>query len=638
MMNVAGCRAQGEGPSRVPEQSEEEDTFLCEDIASASKRSIAFLGSTDALGRKIVPLSSLNAARKVGIFYFLWTGEHGSTGAYSDGHTLDISRLSESELRSASDIGRHHYWNEPLYGYYRSDDAWVFRKHLELLTFAGVDYLVFDYTNSDYEAAEGRPINYYKDVTDVLFPVALEMIEQGWDIPKFVFMLNRSAEHTVRCLYEDYYTVKEYDRLWFRAADGIDSDENTDGKPWLICGDTTYLDASIKEKFHIRQTQWPNEKASADGEWDYEYKENGFPWMSWERVKNGARKQYCHNGILSVSIAQHINGAFSDAVFLENGYNLNYGRGWSSADNGGYGCNSKDRVAYGTNFQEQWDYAIAEAQKGNVNNVFVTGWNEWVAQKQPAGNGRTDSYFVDLYNDEFSRDAEMSAGPLGDNYYLQLVQNIRTFKGIPASSAATRLAQKSIDIDGDLSQWESISGFADFLGETIPREHASSNASLPAYKETSGRNDIAGIRAVYDAQNITFLIACAQNVTEHEPGDRTWMNLLLSTKDSGGWNGFEYVVNRQVADGVGLVEKLGEDGEGKEVCGQAELRRAGKYLLVQIPRAAIGAEGEFTLRFKVCDHVTGYTDILNYYVQGDSAPIGRFYYTVSGQAHNAIKR
>ena len=246
-------------------------------------------------------------------------------------------------------------------------------------------------------------------------------------------------------VHEDNAMTKNYhlillakDDLGFQGISKAVTDSNrrinTDGKPWLICGDTTYLDASIKEKFHIRQTQWPNEKASADGEWDYEYKENGFPWMSWERVKNGARKQYCHNGILSVSIAQHINGAFSDAVFLENGYNLNYGRGWSSADNGGYGCNSKDRVAYGTNFQEQWDYAIAEAQKGNVNNVFVTGWNEWVAQKQPAGNGRTDSYFVDLYNDEFSRDAEMSAGPLGDNYYLQLVQNIRTFKGIPASS------------------------------------------------------------------------------------------------------------------------------------------------------------------------------------------------------------
>lgn len=635
MLSFTGCQVQNKGQEEKPEQGGEADEVLCEDIESAAGRAAAFLGATDALGRKITPLASFNASRKVGIFYFLWTGEHESTGSRSDGHTLDISRLPEAELRSASDIGRHHYWGEPLYGYYRSDDEWVFRKHLELLTLAGVDYLVFDYTNSDYDAAAGKPVNYYKDVTDALFPTAVEMVEQGWNIPKFVFMLNKTSDKTVKCLYEDYYTVKEYEPLWFRAADGLGQELNREGKPWVICGDTTYLDPAIRDKFYIRQTQWPNEAASSDGIWDYQYKENGFPWMSWERVKNGTRKQYCHNGIMSVSIAQHVNGAFSDSVLLENGYDLNYGRGFSSADNGGYGSNNKERVAYGTNFQEQWDYAIAEAQKGNVNNVFVTGWNEWVAQKQPAGNGRPDSYFVDLYNDEFSRDAEMSAGPLGDNYYMQLVRNIRTFKGIPASSAATELIQKQIDIDGGLSQWEGIAGFADFRGDTAPRDHASSNDALPKYKERSGRNDIVHVRAVYDAENITFLITCAKDITDYESGDKTWMNILLAA-DEGSWNGYRYAVNRKVGEAVGSIEKLGEDGEGQELCGWADIRVNGKYLTVQIPRSAVGMEGDFTLQFKVCDHVTGYTDILNYYIEGDCAPIGRFNYTVSGKAN--VKR
>ncbi|MFQ7078240.1 MAG: hypothetical protein ACLRSW_10065 [Christensenellaceae bacterium] len=52
---------------------------------------------------------------------------------------------------------------------------------------------------------------------------------------------------------------------------------------------------------------------------------------------------------------------------------------------------------------------------------------------------------------------------------------------------------------------------------------------------------------------------------------------------------------------------------------------------MQIPRAAVGAAADgFTLRFKVSDHVVEYKDILNYYVQGDAAPIGRFNYTVKG--------
>lgn len=463
----------------IPEKDPE-----TEDIAMSSLKTLRSLSGTDALGREVTPVASLSESRQVGMFYFLWTGEHGSTGASKDGHILDISKLNVSEIKSSSDIGRHHYWDEPLYGYYRSDDPWVFRKHLELFALAGVDYLVFDYTNS-WGSDTQRPNNYYKDVTDILFPVALEMQNQGWDIPKFAFMLNNTSDKTVKWLYNDYYTKEEYNGLWYRATDGLARDKNVEGKPWVVCGDSVEnLEENIKDKFYIKRTQWPNEKPSSDKTWDYEYKDDGFPWMSWERTKDGARKQYSHNGIMSVSIAQHVSGAFSDSVLIENNYNAVYGRGWSSLDNNGYGGNNKERVAAGSNFQEQWDYAVGEARKGNVNNIFVTGWNEWVAQKQPAGNGRKTSYFVDLYDDEFSRDAEMSRGPLGDNFYMQLTENIRAFKGVPAASKSLAMQKKSIDLNGSLGQWDGVSGFEDFKGDTAVRNHASSNTSLPAYTET----------------------------------------------------------------------------------------------------------------------------------------------------------
>ena len=622
-----------EGPALGPLQGTVSDN----DVETAGMKAIYGLAGTDALGRTVSPVASFSSTRKVGIFYFLWTGEHGSTGAREDGHTLDISELPEEEIRSGSDIGRHHYWNEPLYGYYRSDDPWVFRKHLELLTLAGVDYLVFDYTNSNYKTVTDEtgthdvPVNYYKSVTDALFPVALEMQAQGWNIPKFLFMLNNVSHKTLKFLYDDYYTVAAYDSLWYRAADGLEGDKNAEGKPWVICGDVSALDAAVRDAFYIKKTQWPNEAASTDGVWDYKYKDDGFPWMSWERVKDGKRKQYSHNGIMSVSIAQHVSGAFSDAVLQPNQYNAVYGRGWASGDNGGFGANSKDRVAGGSNFQEQWDYAIEEARKGNVNNVFVTGWNEWVAQKQPQGNGRVSSYFVDLYNDEFSRDAEMSKGPLGDNYYMQLVENIRKFKGVPAASAAYKMTKRVLHDAGDLSEWEGVAGFGDFGGDTAVRDHASSNASLPKYQDKTGRNDILNVRAVYDDEAVTFLVTCADDITPYEAGDKTWMNLFLSTEEEGGWNGFQYVVNRSVAGTSSEILRLGADGEGQESVGTAKVRAEGRYMVVVVPRAALGLDKEkFTLAFKVSDHVVGYADILNYYVQGDSAPIGRFSFKVSG--------
>ena len=629
ILGAAGCaqpRPDSPETSIPPESStdpEPEETV----VVPAKTKSITSLSATDALGRSFSPVSSLIEERQVGIFYFLWIGEHNSTGASSDGRTLDISKMSVDELKSGSDVGRHHYWGEPLYGYYRSDDPWVFGKHLELLTLAGVDYLVFDYTNSNYDS--GKVVNYYKDVTDQIFPVALKMQAEGWDIPKFVFMLNASADKTVKQLYEDYYQNPDYDSLWYRAPDGLSENKNPEGKPWVICGDAVqFLEADIRDYFHIKQTQWPNEAPSTDGVWDFKYKDNGFPWMSWERTKNGTRKQYSHDGIMSVSISQHLSGAFSDPV-LQGGYNSCYGRGWSSLDNNGSGGNSKERVAAGTNFQEQWDYALSQARAGKVNNIFVTGWNEWVAQKQPAGNGRPNSYFVDLYDAEFSRDAEMTAGELGDNFYLQLCRNIRAFKGLPAASSSLRLARKTIDLEGGLGQWEEVQAFADPEGDTAARDHASSNASLPALVNDTGRNDIVQTQVVRDGKNLTFLITCAGEITPYEAGDKTWMNLFLGV-GAGGWNNFQFVVNRTVNGNTALIERLNGEGEAVSTAGKAEIRVSGNHLIVQIPLKALGVSDDFTLTFKVSDHVTDYADILSYYVDGDSAPIGRLSYTAKG--------
>ena len=29
-------------------------------------------------------------------------------------------------------VGSHHFWGEPLFGYYTSDDEWVMRKHIQI--------------------------------------------------------------------------------------------------------------------------------------------------------------------------------------------------------------------------------------------------------------------------------------------------------------------------------------------------------------------------------------------------------------------------------------------------------------------------------------------------------------------------
>ena len=83
--------------------------------------------------------------RKVGIFYFMW---HKGTGELMD-HSLAYATGGIEEFEKVMQQGRlgfSHYWAEPYFGYYCSDDEWVIRKHIYQLANAGVDFIFFDVT------------------------------------------------------------------------------------------------------------------------------------------------------------------------------------------------------------------------------------------------------------------------------------------------------------------------------------------------------------------------------------------------------------------------------------------------------------------------------------------------------------
>jgi hypothetical protein len=87
----------------------------------------------------------------VGLFYFLWHGEHGDSGAFDLQKIIDkvgIDKANNTDCGLYGGAGQMHWFAEPLYGYYYANDAWVLRKHAELLTMANVDFLFFDVTNA----------------------------------------------------------------------------------------------------------------------------------------------------------------------------------------------------------------------------------------------------------------------------------------------------------------------------------------------------------------------------------------------------------------------------------------------------------------------------------------------------------
>ena len=105
----------------------------------------------DEYGRTVPAAAGKKDKRDVGIFYFLWLGQPQSSDIYDVSkiiaeHGQDI--VFHEEGGKISPNGQAHWWAEPLYGYYRSDDPWVLRRHIQLLADAGVDFLIFDTTNA----------------------------------------------------------------------------------------------------------------------------------------------------------------------------------------------------------------------------------------------------------------------------------------------------------------------------------------------------------------------------------------------------------------------------------------------------------------------------------------------------------
>jgi len=223
-------------------------------------------------------------------------------------------------------------------------------------------------------------------------------------------------------------------------------------------------------------------------------------------------------------------------------------------------------------------------------------------------------------------------GGYGDDYYMQLIRKIREYKGIAGETKT--FSPLAINIKGRLAQWEAAAAvYQDFVGSSSARscKDAASQTTqwltLPA-----ARNDLAEIRVANDADNLYFLIAADKPITAHTAGDVAWMNLLINVEGDEGasFEGFQYIINRDPGKNTTSVERS-DGGYNFTNIGTAACVLSGKYLQISVPRELLGIkDGGFTITFKAADNVAKPDDILEYYVSGDSAPIGRLAYTYSG--------
>lgn len=553
------------------------------------------LCATDDLGRVISPKGEKDEKKYVGIWYSLWEGQHQSLQYEINNIQLLLDEGNVSKLNDLSDAGQFYYWGKPLYGYYNMQDPWVLTRHIELFTMAGIDFLCIDATNQ-FD---------YLDVGETLLGLLKKFKEQGFNVPKVMFYTNTMSGTTVDKIYKDYYKSGEWDDLWFAP----------NGRPMIVgytenngyASDMTkfnnqkdYVSDKMRIYFDLKESQWPNGEMNV---------EEGFPWMSWKCP------QVNHSGYMAVPVAQHGHGSATSVSRMSpecsRGYNNYTGKvegDWKE----------------GLSFQNMWDNAIAN--KDDVHTVLMCSWNEWMAQKQP-GTGE----FVDVYNHEYSRDIEMMEGGYNDNYYLQMMKNLREFSfNGKKPTATTKVTIGSAEID--LTAWNKVTRtYRDFNGDALKRDFKDATGK-GKYTDDSNRNDIVNVKVAYDDENVYFLIETSTDITEYNGTDRNWMNVFVSTgKSDKAFYGFDYLINATPdGNGVTSVEKSTGDYNWQTV-GGARYVIEGNKMQITVSRALLGLNGKkVSFNFKVADNVTEYDDIMDYYVTGDSAPMGRLAYAYGG--------
>lgn len=567
--------------------------------------------ATDALNRKVREYPDAGDKKDKYVAMFYWTWHQGK-----DDTTTTVKNITEIVRKYPEAMKDYHhpawgkarpgffYWEQPLLGYYKTTDPWVLRKHAEMLADAKVDVVFFDCTNGSLTWVESY---------EALMKTWDQAQKEGVNVPKIAFMLPFGpAPHSLvslRQLYRDVYKPGRYKNLWF----------NWKGKPGIMAYPDNLTDSEEDRAIADFFTFRPGQPDYVDGpkrKDHWAWLEN-YPQKGYVPQQDGTFEQ------VAVGVAQN---AAPETKGHCSAFNLPGSQGRDFSFRNGFDPRV-DGYLYGWNFQEQWDRAF----EIDPELVFVTGWNEYIAGQWLPEHGWTgDPFsFVDQFDWKRSRDIEPNKGwgDKGDVYYLQLVDNVRKFKGMTPPEEAS--APKNIKI-GKPNQWDDVTpAYNHYKGNTFHRDHVGRNNTY--YTNHTGRNDITKAKVARDRQSIFFYVESAEKLSSRK--DPNWMILFIDIDrdKSTGWNGYDYILNRQspTAKKVIVEKNIGNRWEWKEVNREPYVVD-GNRLEIKIDRETLGMkEKTLNFEFKWNDNMQENGNIMDFYVNGDTAPGGRFNFVYS---------
>ena len=596
------------------------DDFHKCDYKPTSDKSVRDLNTseweaTDMLGRHIASVEDTRGKKdkKVGIFYWSWRDAHKNRRPVNVTDILSKYPAAEYDMNHPAwgEEPVQAHWNEPLYGYYLNSDDYVIRKHAVMLSNAGVDFIIFDCTNGNL---------LWKDAYEPILEGLHKAREEGINVPKVAFMLNFCAmeftEEMLRVLYQDLYRPGKYSDLWFMI----------DGKPMImaypesipevgVCDVDTKVLNEIREFFTYR----PGMPGYGTGP----KRPDHWPWLEiYPQYKYGVRDDgSCE--VMAVGVAQNAN---KDRICTHFNDKDTYGRSYTNEY--GFALLDDESYKYGYNFQEQWERAL----DADPDMIFITGWNEWQMMRIPHDkNWQSDINsnqiaMVDQYDREHSRDIEPDIDGYLDTYYLQMVHNIRRFKG---SSVRAKVSdKKTIDIRRGKEQWRDVSPeYLNAKGGAINRDCEGYVGCY--YTNDTARNNIVKAKVARDDDYVYFYAECGDKLTKSE-GDG-WMTLYIDAdrnKDTG-WEGYDIAINRQnPRGGYTTIEKQirtldGDNTYTWEKIGKAAISVKNNTVMIAVPKDIFGEKLNF--EFKWSDNMQN-ADVMDFYKNGDCAPMGRFNY------------
>ena len=561
--------------------------------------------ATDALGRSLPLAEEVGPPRTnkfVGVFYFLWLGQAGDLGPF------DITKIAEKDPGALSnprsplwgpELAPHH-WGESMFGYYVADDESILRKHAQMLADADVDMIVFDVTNQVT----------YPQSWQALCRVFDRVKREGNRVPQIAFLCPfGDPRKVVRELWNDLYSRNLFPDLWFRW----------EGKPLILAdpralaGSTergrrtcSPVDDQILRFFTFRKPQ-PDYFAGPTGPRQWGWLEV-YPQHAFYKKPGSAEE-------VAVGVGQ--NAADGKLSVFTNP------RAHGRSFHGGKEPGPEGRDGSGRNFAEQW----RRARELDPAFIFVTNWNEWIAGRFSPANmplhGTVPVTFVDEFNAEFSRDIEPMKGGHGDNYYYQMIANIRRFKG---ARPIPPVEPGPITIDGRFEDWAAVQPeYRDTIGDPVHRDHRGWGKSLH-YVNATGRNDIVAAKVSIDATAVSFYVRTRDQLTK--PAEPNWMLLFIDAdrNPKTGWLGYDLVVNRTAGSPSRAIVEHNIGGRyswGSPV--EVPIRITRNEIELAIPRSVLGiAALPAAIDFKWADNIQQTGEWSDFTVNGDAAPNDRY--------------